>query len=208
MKVISTAGMNEVEKEKLLGNTLGSFGNINIRGHHIKYFEDKVLSEEEERCSDVTGAPNYYAWLCLISEHVFSLLRHFCFRQDDLKGDDLSLEYNEIVTGFCDKCLELRIFDETDLEELYGVVVKILYIRHALIHNGFPNLLPTGRESLKKRNMPCFSKTRNSRLKFNEIEAREIVLWYANPHNFRRAKEDFTRIIKAACKGPGLCVGF
>jgi len=208
MKEISTVGMNGVEKQKLLGNLLGSVGNENIRGHHIKYFEEKIVSENEESCNDVATAPNYYAWLCLISEHVFWLMRHFCFRQDDLSGDDLSLQYNDIVTAFCDKCRELNLFLENDLKELYGLMVKVLYLRHALVHNGFPNLLPAGCETLQVRNMPFFSKTQNSPLKFTEDEAREIVSWYSKPGNFRRAKEDFRRITNATCKGPGLSVGF
>lgn len=208
MKQILTVDMNGPERRSVLGNTLASFGNENIRGQHIKYFEERVTSAREEGTVDVNTAPNYYAWLCLISEHVFWLMRNFCFTHDDLKGEDLTLQYNEVVTAFCEKCRALGLLSRPDLEELYGIIVRILYLRHALIHNGFPNLLPAGCENLEKRNVPCFLKTQQSRLKFNENEARELVSWYSKPRNFRKAQEEFRLVINAACKVPSLSVGF
>ena len=206
MKRITTVGMNPTQKVKLMGNVLGSFGNENIRADHIRYFEDKIQSEKEESKNDIVSTPNYYAWLCLMTEHVFWMIRHFCFRVDDLEGEDLTLEYNSLVTAFCDKCRDSRLFSEPELRRLYGLLIKILYIRHAIIHKGFPNLLPVGFES--QRNKPAFSKKEICRSKFDGEEAMEIISWYSKPINFQQIKKEFSEIIKATQKGPSISVGF
>lgn len=208
MKKITTVGMNPAEKLKLMGNVLGSFGNENIRADHIEYFEGKIRSESEESKGDIVSTPNYYAWLCLMTEHVFWMMRHFCFRQADLAGDGLIIEYNRLVTEFCDKCRDLRIFSGSELGRLYDLVVKVLYIRHAIIHRGFPNLLPVGFESRHKRKKPAFSKDQIPRSKFEEEEARKIISWYSKPTNFEQIKKEFREIINATKKGPSISVGF
>lgn len=207
MKEILTINMDATGRQNVLGNTLGSLGNANIRWQHIKYFEEKILSENEETC-DVVKAPNYYAWLCLITEYIFGLMRHFCFLHDDLKSNNLNFKYSEISTAFYDKCAKLNLYAEIELEELHTLIIKILYLRHALIHNGFPNLLPAAHESFqKKRNKRSPSKKQKHFTNFEENKAREIISWYSNPGNFKLAKEEFMKIIVASCKVQEVSVG-
>lgn len=207
MKEILTINMDATERQNVLGNTLGSLGNANIRWQHIKYFEEKILSENEERC-DVVKAPNYYAWLCLITEYIFGLMRHFCFLHDDLKSNNLNFKYSEITTAFYDKCTKLNLYTKIELVELHNLIVKTLYLRHALIHNGFPNLLPAAHEIFqKKRNKRSPLNTQKLFINFEENKAREIISWYSNPMNFKPAKEEFMKIIVASCKVQGISVG-
>lgn len=183
MKKISTVNMDPKKKFKLIGNILGVFGNENIRGHHIKYFEDKVMEHKENTIKDITLAPNYYAWLCLITEHIFWLMRSFCFKKTELEHNNLTLLYNETITKFCDTCRNLELFSVHELKTLYETAVKVLEIRHAIIHKGFPNLLPAIFEEKHVRKKPAFTE-KDRREKFCELTTREVIAWYSNPSHF------------------------
>jgi hypothetical protein len=64
----TTAGMPPAEKVNTMAHVMGSSGNLNIRGHHLKYFEDQILNLNEYKEKDVTSAPNYVAWLFLMAD--------------------------------------------------------------------------------------------------------------------------------------------
>ncbi len=161
---------------------LSSFGNDNIRGCHIEYFENRITSQKENTISDISSAPNYYAWLTLVTEHVFWKMRQVCYRQTRLT-DNLALSYNDLITKFCDICRNQNVFSEEELGSLFKLACKILEIRHALIHRGFPNLFPVMYRDGHVRNMPKFTKG-DPKAKFTEASAREAIEWYENPQNF------------------------
>ncbi len=207
MKDISTVNMNLKDKKMLMGNVLGSFGNENIRGHHIAYFEKRLIEENETIQKDVTLAPNYYAWLCLMTEHLFWIMRNFCFRQNEFRHDNLVLMYNELITKFCDTCLSLGSFSDNQLEKLFEIAIKLIEIRQAIIHKGFPNLLPVVFENKHVRNKP--NKTKGGpKEKFSEDSTRKSIEWFSNPKNFAEIKKEFDILIKAMNSGLGFSIGF
>ena len=207
MKKYRTVDMQPGQKVKLIGNLLGSFGNENIRAGHIKYFEDKILEYKETREKDITSTPNYYAWLCLMAEHIFWIMRKFCFKQSELEEDNLILMYNRLVTKFCDICRNLGIYSESKIEDLHRNIVKVLEIRHAIVHKGFPNLLPVVFEGKHTRNKPAIT-SEGGQEKFSESATKQTIGWYSNPMNFDVIKAEFESIRKAMSKGPGISVGF
>lgn len=207
MKEISTVNMNSKDKKMLVGNVLGSFGNENIRGQHIAYFEKRLIEENEDTQKDVTLAPNYYAWLCLMSEHLFWMMRNFCFRQNAFSHDNLVLMYNELITRFCDTCLSLGTFSEKQLQNLFEIAIRLLEIRHAIVHKGFPNLLPIVFENRLVRNKPSKIKG-GSKERFTEESTRGSIEWFSNPQNFVEIRNEFYVLIKAMGSGPGFSIGF
>lgn len=205
MKRISTTGMDHEEARNLMGNLVGCFGNENIRGCHIDYFEKKVIELKENENDSISSAPDYYAWLWLMAEHIFWCMREFCFRKDILQDDDLGEGYKKIVERFLDRCRELNEWSEEELQTLFKLSVKTLEIRHAIVHKGFPNLLPATLSNTQKK--PKFSGASKPD-EFTEEGFRETTSWYSNPKNFETAKEEFELLIKAMCKAPGLAVDF
>ncbi|MBC8317409.1 MAG: hypothetical protein H8E41_05850 [Desulfobulbaceae bacterium] len=207
MKTISTTKMNLTDKAQLMGDLLGVFGNENIRGHHIRFFEDKIIEYGESSFESVTQTPHYYAWLCLMTEHLFWLMRQFCFKQNELKKGNLSLDYNNIIATFCEKCREDKLFSEEELARLYEVIIKILEIRHAITHKGFPNLLPELLDTSNSRKKPKF-KEKGYPVHFNEINTKKAVNWFSDPRNFSEIKKEFEILTKALSKGQAVSVGF
>ena len=200
--------MAQEGKKPKFGDIAGSNGNLNIRGNHIVYFESRVLSEAEEKQKDVTTAPNYYVWLCLVSEYVFWLLRDFCFWQTDFKEDNLVLGYKNIIELFCQKFREFSSCSGNDLKELYDILVKFLYLRHSMIHNGFPGILPAGIKSSQKRKLPKIPDFSEYGDTFEQNEAKKIIRWFSRPANFQEAKAEFLKIVNAASRGEEASVDF
>jgi hypothetical protein len=207
MKKFSTVGMAPKEKDLLLGHVLGAFGNENIRGNHIKYFENELLKKNEDKFEDITSAPNYYAWLCLMTEHLFWAMRNFCFQQSEFEHKKLTLIYNELITNFCDTCRNMGVFSESKLKDLFEKAVKVLEIRHAIIHKGFPNLLPIVFENKHVRNKPAITQG-GKKERFSEESTRATVKWFSKPSNFHEAKKDFDFLLRAMSSGPGFSIGF
>lgn len=207
MKEISTVNMKPKDKLMLMGNVLGAFGNDNIRGQHIAFFEEKLVENNENKHNDISTAPNYYAWLCLMTEHLFWAMRSFCFRQNELKHDDFTLMYNDLITNFCDTCRKLGSLTDAQLQNLFDKAVKVLELRHAIIHKGFPNLLPIVFEDKHVTNKPSISKG-GPKEKFTENSTKETIEWFSDPKNFYEIKEEFGLLIKAMRLGPGFSIGF
>ncbi len=207
MKQISTVNMQPENKHMLRWDVLGVFGNENIRGHHIQHFKDNLLNNGENKLKDITLTPNYYAWLCLITEHLFWAMRNFCFRQNELDHDNLALMYNELITKFCDTCRKLGSYSDSQILSLFEKAVKVLEVRHAIIHKGFPNLIPVIFENKHVRNKPSVTKSRPKE-KFTEESTRETIRCFSNPQNFIEIKKDFDLLMKAISSGHGLPVGF
>ena len=199
--------MKPKDKHMLMGNVLGAFGNDNIRGHHIAFFEEKLVENNETRSAGVSTAPYYYAWLCLMTEHLFWAMRNFCFRRNEFEHDDLTLMYNDLITKFCDTCRKLGSLDDAQLQNLFDKAVKVLELRHAVIHKGFPNLLPIVFEDRHVRNKPSIRKS-GSKDKFTENSTKKTVEWFSNPENFHKIKEEFGFLIKAMRLGHGFSIGF
>ena len=208
MKRISTKNMDPKDKQMLRGNLLGSLGNDNIRGHHIAFFEKKLIESKENRNADISSAPYYYAWLCLITEHLFWAMRSFCYKTGEFKeNDDLTLLYNNLITKFCDTCLDLKLFDNTQLQNAYDKAVTFLELRHAIIHKGFPNLLPIVFEDRHVRNKPQKTKG-EQKAKFTRQSTKASVQWFSDPKNFSEINNDFRFLLKIMNSGHSLSIGF
>ncbi len=155
MKELSTTKMSPKDRHMLMGNVLGSFGNDNIRAYHIAYFSKKILENDETSQKDVSTAPNYFAWLCLMTEHLFWAMRSFCFKQNEFEHNEFTLMYNKLITKFFDSYRELDSVTDEQLKVIFKKAVKVLELRHAIIHKGFPNLLPIVFEDRHVRNPLC-----------------------------------------------------
>ena len=141
MTQYTTTHLSPKDKLDLSGNLLSLFGNENIRGCHIIYFQNKMLEYKENESKDLGSSPNYYAWLCLISEDIFWRMKAFCFRQSDLKEDNLTLLYNDLITTFCEISRSLGIYSEQEIEDIYTKIVKVLVISGLYPKNWTQNLV-------------------------------------------------------------------
>jgi len=207
MKKYTTGHLSSKDRLNLSGNLLSSFGNDNIRSSHIKYFENKIFEYKENDSKDLSLSPNYYSWLCIMAEHIFWRMKAFCFKQSDLKEDNLTLLYNELITNFCEICRNLNIYSEQEIKDIYTKIRKVLVIRHAINHFGFPNLFPIVLKEGKIRNQPSITKN-GEKEKFSKVDMGKIISWYSNPKNFIAAKTEFDFLMSTMKKGPGISVGF
>ena len=207
MKTIFTDKMNPEDKQKFMGNILGGFGNDNIRNSHIKYFEEQLIHHNEHSQTEISSAPNYYAWLCLNTENIFWHMRNFCYKHNSFtEEDNLLMMYNDLITKFCETCSNLNKYTDNELESFYIKAVKLLEVRHAIIHKGFPNLLPVVFENRHVRNKPVTAD--GNQVKFTEESTRESVQWFSDPTNFSEIKKEFELLISATCSGEKIQVGF
>ena len=193
-------------KTMFMGNLLCGFGNDNIRGTHIKYFENKLVEDSEDKYNDLAYSPNYYAWLCLYTEHIFWYMRNFCFKNNEFDHNDFLLMYNDLIIKFCDTCRDKNLVPDEELELLFNRAVKVLEVRHAIIHKGFPNLLPIVFEDKHVRNKPSFKKG-EIKVKFSEESTRASVEWFSNPSNYSKIKQDFESLINICCFFKGFKIG-
>lgn len=191
--MINICDMDPEKRNAMLGNIFGTFGNENIRSNHIEYFESRIHENKEDEKKELTLAPNYYAWLILLVENTFWLLRDFCFRRSDLDEENLGLDYGPIVTKFCEMMKGANKFSEEELDQLYEILIKILEIRHAITHKGFPNPIPVVLEKSRSRKKPARAEG-DLREYFDEATTKEVVAWYSDPRNFRDIKAEFERI--------------
>jgi len=206
MKTVPTDKMNPENKQKFIGNILGGFGNDNIRNSHIKYFEEQLIRHNEHRQNEISSAPNYYAWLCLNTENIFWLMRNFCYKCNSFtEEDDLLMMYNNLITKFCETCNNLNKYTDDEIESFYIKAVKLLEVRHAIIHKGFPNLLPVVFENRPVRNKPMTAD--GNKVKFTEESTREAVQWFSDPINFSEIKKEFESLINATCLGENRTMG-
>lgn len=174
----------------LVVNFIGVFGNENIRGCHIQYFEQRVVEARENTKDHITSAPNFYAWLWVYAEHVFWDIRGFCYRHGKLVDTDLDMEYAKLVRTFGTLCRTLKLCsNEGQQSEVLRIVSKTLLLRHAFVHRGFPNLLPA-----------------TSKDKRETKKSREAISWYSNPRNFEEIRAEFNSLRKAMSKAPGVQV--
>ncbi|MBA7645758.1 hypothetical protein ES703_53516 [subsurface metagenome] len=145
--------------------------------------------------------------LCLKQKLRIAQNRCSVIRQSELQHDDLTLMYNDLITKYCDTCRKLGSFNDVQLKNLFEKAVKVLEIRHAIIHKGFPNLLPIIFEDEHVRNKPSITKG-GPKEKFTENSTRETIEWFSNPRNFYEIKKEFDILIKAMRLGPGFSIGF
>jgi len=200
MKEYTSANLRSKEGQNLSGNLLSSLGNDNIRGNHIYYFENRIFECKENEGKDLSLSHNYYAWLCLISEHIFWLMKAFCFKQSDLNEENLALGYDKLIKTFCEICLKIG-YTEQEIKDIYTKIVKVLVIRHAVIHLGFPNLFPIELKEDKIRNKPSITKNRRKE-KFSKVNMEKTIAWYSNPQNFIEAKTEFYFLMSVMDKSP------
>jgi len=124
-----------------------------------------------------------------------------------LKEDNLNSSYNDLITKFCEICRNLGIYSEEEIKDIHTKIVKILVIRHAVIHHGFPNIFPIVLKEENIRNQPPITKN-GKKDKFSQDYMIEVIAWYSNPKNFIEAKSEFDFLISAMDKGPGISVIF
>ena len=142
-----------------------------------------------------------------MTEHLFWAMRNLCFRQNEFEHEKLTLLYNELITNFCDTCRNMGVLSESNLAEIFEKAVKVLEIRHAIIHKGFPNLLPIVFENKHVRKKPAFRRG-GAKEKFSEKSTRATIEWFSKPSNFHGIKKDFDFLIRAMSSGSGFSIGF
>jgi hypothetical protein len=174
-------------------DALSVFGNENIRENHVAYFEKILIEQNEHVLEDISVAPNYYAWICLSVEHVFWIIRGFCFKQAEVNSENLMLSYNDLVIRFFEVCDDNKLISESERENLYISIVSILDIRHAIVHKGFPNLLKTANIDKFKKLKPK-SKKSSPKMYFTEPETKAILRKYTLPRNFSEIKNEIDTI--------------
>jgi len=198
---------NSTEKMTLMGNMFGSFGNNNIRGHHIHFLETKITDSEENKCPYISEAPFYYSWLMLITEHIFWLIREFCFKQDNLRSDHFNLDYSKLVRVFVDKSKKMSCYSDGDIEKTYGYIVNLLIVRNSHVHGGFPNALPETLKRLKKIDKPLHDDN-GEKVYYTEEEVVEILNYHENPMNFNKIKKQCNEILTYLANAPKISIGF
>ena len=182
-----------------VGNVVGDLGNLNIRGCHIKYFEDRIIMELDHTTDDIASAPNYYAWLWLMAEHTFWEMKTFCYWHGEMEETNLDRSYNPLIKEFYRLCKSLNLGNEDELKTIFEYAVKILEIRHAMVHTGFPNVIPATFK--EKRPKPGFP-NKEGKEEFTEDNTREVITWSANPKNFDDIKKEFASIMDCMRRAP------
>ena len=198
---------NLTEKLTLLGNVLGVIGNNGIRAHHIKFFEEKILELQEDKTNDICLAPHFYAWLSLCCEHLFWLIREFCFKQHNFQDTSLVNQYNPLIRHFISKCRQLACYTDQEIEDIYKNIEFFLIVRHLYVHGGFPNFLPRSKKDVDKYRRPLPSDcTENN--KYNIVEVEKVIGMASRPDNFCLLKKKFYKICDFLSKSPSLSIGF
>lgn len=183
------------EQRNILGNVIGSLGNNNIRGCHIGYYEKKIIEYKEFQSSALASCPNFYAWLIIFSEHIFWLIREFCFHQHNLQApSNFNADYNKLLRIFADKCSKLSCYSPQELEDIFNEIVTILIVRHSHAHGGFPNTLPATLEFLKKVKRPTATKSKTDN-GYSITEVKNIIIFHSNPMNFYKIKKDLPPLL-------------
>ena len=195
------------EQCNMRDNVMGSLGNNNIRGCHIGYFEEKLIDDKEFQNSALPSCPNFYAWLIIFSEHIFWLIREFCFHQQNLRAPtNFNADYNKLLRIFVDKCTHLSCYSSQDIENIFEEIVTVLTIRHSHTHGGFPNTLPATLEYLKKLERPTLNKA-DINNNYSISEVKNVINFHSNPMNFYKIKERFTSIITFLGKAGPISIG-
>ena len=161
------------------GNLFAPLGNSTIRGHHIKYLKDNIISSNESSHTNISKTPYYYSWLILYVEHIFWELKLFCFGHD-LQSHHLRALYKSSINDFENKLNHLKLYSDNEINESIEIIIEFLIIRVVHNHGGFPNAIP---EALNKT------------LKdYEEYTKKQIVLnlrYYSNPTNFNKIDNKF-----------------
>jgi hypothetical protein len=134
-------------------------------------------------------------------------MRNFCFTQNEFEHEKLTLFYNDLITNFCDSCRNVGVFSESKLRDLFEKAVKVLEIRHAIIHKGFPNLLPIVFGSKHVRKKPAITRGA-AKERFSEESTRVTVEWFSKPSNFHGIKKEFDFLMRAMSSGSGFSIAF
>ena len=124
-------------------------------------------------------------------------MRSACFKQKGLQSENLMLNYKELVTRFVELCNCTDQIPDDECERLDNIVSKILLLRHAIIHKGFPNILPVAFENKYRRYWPKQVK---------EAQVKKLFDWYSNPSNFNEIKEDFSFLVRVIRKLPRVTI--
>lgn len=184
---------------RFVRNLLGLMMNESIRYHHIRYFEKQITEYREDSLDDIAAAPNYYAWLWLRSEGVFWQIRRFSFLRDVSTEDDLDAGYNNLLDRFHKKCRDLNLWNEDELYRMIEVVDKILELRHAIVHKGFPCVLPAA--STTERPKPACLKERGRAL-FTDCNTCDVLSGYLDPRKFADIKKEFDQLEESMSRAP------
>ena len=109
---------------------LGAIGNKNHTAAFLGHYSSEI-DRNSERDKELHDAPNYYAWLCVASEHILYSARLYIYR---VTTDQAVFDYTykKTLDWFSDNShpLSSGAFDE---------LVLFTKIRHILVHKGFPN---------------------------------------------------------------------
>jgi hypothetical protein len=200
----TTVGMQPEDRHSAMAHVMGSLGNLNIRGHHLKFFEDKILESGENRENDVTNAPNYVAWLFLMTDYLFWEIRSVCYRYSDFDHDLFDLSYNRLIEVFFVTCEKLGKCSHIDKDQIAAQLISLLDLRHTLIHKGYPNLLPITMKRPGKK--PAIEASGS--VNFDADYTKRNMSYYSDPRNFVEINTKFKTLLSFVLKGPPVSIGF
>jgi hypothetical protein len=184
------------DKAQIFGNVLGPLGNNNIRSYHIGYFRSQLLEKNEHQKAALASCPNYYAWVVIYAEHVFWLLRQFCYNHNNLQEPKVfTSDYNKLMRVFWAKCAQLPCYTEAEIKAVFAEIVTVLIFRHSVVHGGFPNVFPATLAGLKDVKKPTRTKGDPQR-EYSEAEVQAVVTCYADSRNFVQIDGRFASILQ------------
>lgn len=162
-------------------DVFASFGNQNIWGHYLKYFEQKI-KELKEFDNSISDAPNYFAWISLASEYIAMNIRVYCFVHSELSNDKIFDEGYKSLIDQLSKFTELK-----NSETIRDSAIYFIKIRHLIVHKGFPN--PYNVPSRKSRPI-------SKNINFTKDDVWTIRNEIIEPKNFPLIYDKFRSIVK------------
>lgn len=153
-------------------------GNSNHLGCFLADFEAAIKNNNEEGKS-FTMAPNYYAWICAASEHVFYSIREIMY---------LNTEDDQVFDFAYTKLLNYIIENNSCNKEELESILLFAKMRHLIVHKGFPNphVVPSENEREIAKGHT-----------FRKSEIEEMAVMLRNTNSFTSLYESHRCAIKA-----------
>jgi len=155
---------------------LSAIGNKNHTETFLAHYATEIRNNTE-MSKQLHAAPNYYAWLCVASEHVLYSARMYIYRITTNQAV-FDYQYKQTLDWFQNNNNPLSSSAREGL-------VLFTKIRHILVHKGFPNPheVPSSNDRLLQNGQV-----------FTSEEVRDTVSEIVNPSYFNYLSEKYTDV--------------
>ena len=126
---------------------------------------------------------------------MFWYLRESAYYHKELNAQQLTSLYSESIENYIKICRDKKLYTESEIQSLENNLYSIIIIRHALAHNGFPNLLPVQLENTKRHKKPVTKTNNKSKKCFSTQEIEDAVKFYSNPSDFENINKKIIETI-------------